>query len=474
MRFTLDPSARLIDDDRIVIGGSPLGLFRLSPAGGRVVAALVAGGPLPPGHAPLTDRLLDAGVIHPCPEPGTGPAAADVTAVVPVHQEGPTDLTALLRGLADEGVRRAVVVDDASPTPVELDAGPIDGLTVDVVRLDRNGGPGAARNAGVALVATPVVAFVDADTVLPVAWVAPLTDHLADERVAVVAPRITAVPGGHRPRERFERWRSPLDLGPTPARVRAGSRVSYVPAAVLVVRTAAFRDVGGFAAELRFGEDVDLVWRLDEAGWRIRYEPAVGVGHRTRESIGAWARQRFDYGTSAAPLAARHPGALAPARVSGWSALSWAVGTLVSPLAGVGIAAATTAALVRKLRPMTHPFAEAGRLAGLGHLFAGRILASATTRAWWPLAVVAALVSRRARRAVVLAAVIPGLLEWRADRPELDPVTALGLRLLDDLAYGTGVWAGMARHRTIAPIRPDLTNWPGRGSAHRPPRAVTE
>jgi hypothetical protein len=159
VRYALDPSTRVIDGDRIVIGGSPLGLFRLSPAGGRVVAALRTGAPLPAGHARLTDRLIDAGAVHPCPEPGAGPGPAEVTAVVPVHQVHPTDLTALLRGLAAVGIRRAVVGDDASPTPVDLGAGAIAGLTVDVVRLDHNVGPGAARNAGADLATTPFMAF---------------------------------------------------------------------------------------------------------------------------------------------------------------------------------------------------------------------------------------------------------------------------------------------------------------------------
>ena len=54
------------------------------------------------------------------------------------------------------------------------------------------------------------------------------------------------------------------------------TRVAYVPTAALLVRRAALGD--GFDESLRNGEDVDLVWRLIEAGWRVRYEPAVQVG----------------------------------------------------------------------------------------------------------------------------------------------------------------------------------------------------
>ena len=42
------------------------------------------------------------------------------------------------------------------------------------------------------------------------------------------------------------------------------------------------RSSGGFDDGLRVGEDVDLVWRLLEAGWRVRYEPSVTVRHASR------------------------------------------------------------------------------------------------------------------------------------------------------------------------------------------------
>ncbi len=242
--------------------------------------------------------------------------------------------------------------------------------------------------------------------------------------------------------------------------MRAGSRVSYVPAAALVGRTDALRAAGGFDEALRFGEDVDLVWRLDEAGQRVRYEPASEVHHAPRRDWRAWWRQRQSYGRSAAPLAERHDGALAPVRASGWSVLAWGVGTGVSPVAGLTIGAGTVVALARKLRALDHPWQESLRLAGLGNLFAGRLLATAITRAWWPIAVVLALVSRRARRILLAAALIPPLVDWVRDRPPLDPMRATAARIADDVAYGTGVWQGVLSERIVDPLVPDLTSWP--------------
>jgi mycofactocin system glycosyltransferase len=260
--------------------------------------------------------------------------------------------------------------------------------------------------------------------------------------------------------DRYESTRSPLDLGGQPDRVRAGSRVSYVPSALVVCRVDVLREIGGFDPTMRVGEDVDLVWRLDEAGYRVRYEPTVVVHHRPRPSFDAWLRQRFEYGRSAAPLARRHRGALAPVRVSGWSAAAWCAALAGWPIIGGLIAAITTALLARKLREVPDGRREAMRLAGLGHLFAGRSLASAITRAWWPLAAVAALVSKRCRRAVLLAALLPPVIDWtRGERP-LSLPAYVGLRVLDDLAYGAGVANGVIIERTVDPWVPDLTSWP--------------
>ena len=113
--------------------------------------------------------------------------------------------------------------------------------------------------------------------------------------------------------------------------------------------------------------------------------------------------------------------------------------------------------LARKLATLQHPWRIAGRLAGLGHLFAGRILAAALVRAWFPFAGIAALMSRRARLITGVAVVAPPLVAWIRDRPEIDPVRAVGLHIADDLAYGVGLWRGMARARSLAAIRPVLS-----------------
>ncbi|MCC6433915.1 MAG: mycofactocin biosynthesis glycosyltransferase MftF [Acidimicrobiales bacterium] len=470
--LTLDPSVCRFDDGRVLLGGSPLRILRLKEAGAAVVGRWVAGEPIggSRGRAQLARRLLDAGFVHPVPSP-VALDPATITVVVPVCD----DLEALAATMAslrvDDGhcAPAVVVVDDGSAIPIgpgDLEVGPDRSgrpLRVELCRRPAPGGPGIARQHGLARVRTPLVAFVDAGVVLPCGWWERLGAHFADPAVAAVAPRIASRPGPS-PRDRYEQAQSPLDLGAVPARVAPRSRVAYVPTAVLLARREALDAVGGFDPGLRYGEDVDLVWRLVGRGATVRYAPEVVAEHAPRRSWAAWWRQRVGYGSAAAPLAQRHPGLVPPVQVSAWSAAAWLAVAAGHPLLGAALAGGSTALLPRKLAGLPAPNRRALELAGAGHLLAGRWLGRAVLRPYWPVALVAALCSRRARRVVLAAAVLPALLDWWEQRPALDVARFVGLRVADDIAYGAGVWLGCVRSRSWAALRPDLSNWPGRAN----------
>ena len=134
------------------------------------------------------------------------------------------------------------------------------------------------------------LAFVDADVSLPDHELArtDCSPTSTDPRVGLVAPRVVGDPTAS------------LDLGTEPARVRAGSRVSYVPAAAIVIRAAAFDDIGGFdeASPLRGGRRPGLATRPGgmamplRAGCQRAPRTSTRLGRRGSDSRSATARRR--------------------------------------------------------------------------------------------------------------------------------------------------------------------------------------
>ncbi len=466
----------------MLVGGSPVRVLRLTPAGARQVAGWWSGTPVPdnPKERALARRLLDTGIAHPAENLAAlagSWAPGDVTVVIPVRDRQ-DELVRCLAGLAR--MPRVIVVDDCSADPAAIARIAAEG-GARVLRRPENGGPGAARNTGLKAADTPLVAFVDSDCVPGSGWLDALLPHFADPAVGAVAPRIVPDAPGRTWLARYEGASSTLDMGARPSVVRPGSRVPYVPGAALVVRRTAAGP--GFAENMQVGEDVDFVWRLAASGWRVRYEPAATMPHQHRVRLREWFARRKEYGASAAALELRHPGSVRPLYVSRWTALAWLAAASGRPAAGAAFVGASIALLARRLAQVTgeewpRPSARtswrlAAQLAGGGTLTAGRPLGSAISRTWWPVAVPAAVAARRLRLPLAALVLAPPLLDWLDRRPPLDPGRYVTARLLDDIAYSIGVWQGCAEQRTARPLLPlvatgrqpragDLT-WASRG-----------
>jgi mycofactocin system glycosyltransferase len=454
----LDPRTRRLDGGGTLLGGSPLRLLRLSARARALLDTdrLVIRDAT---SAALAGRLLDSGIAHPDLSPVLVP---EVTVIIPVRDR-PAGLGRLLGALRADPATSGlpiVVVDDGS---IDAAAVAVQGAAAGatVLRHEAARGPGAARNAGLRTATTDAVAFLDSDCVPVAGWLQALAPHLADPRLALVAPRIVAWEGGRRSwLTGYEAVAGALDMGARPAAVRPLSAVSYVPSAALLGRRAALGD--GFDEAMRVAEDVDLVWRLAAAGWRVRHEPAAAVAHEHRTAPAEWVRRRAFYGTGAALLAARHGSAVAPVVLAPSSAFVWGpavAGGRVGRWGALALLGCTAARLTRRLgrpgKPM--PVVLAAVLALRGSLAAGRSLVRAGARDWWPVAVLAAASSRRARRWIVVAAVADGVGAWWPRRSEVGPVRFVAARRLADLGYGAGVWWGALRHRqprALLPARP--------------------
>jgi N-acetylglucosaminyl-diphospho-decaprenol L-rhamnosyltransferase len=228
------------------------------------------------------------------------PARDDVAAVV-VSYNVRDLLLRCLDSLRADGLRRIVVVDNASAD------GTVDAVRsepdIDLVALERNLGFAGGANRGVARTDTPYVALVNPDEVVEPGCTATLVDALErDPGLAVVGPRITTPDGrtypsarrfpdmivaaGHAflylvwPSNPFSRRYRMADWDHAEAR-----EVDWVATTHVVLRRSAWDDVGGFdEGYFMYMEDVDLCWRLRRAGWRVAYEPAATVMHEIGRS----------------------------------------------------------------------------------------------------------------------------------------------------------------------------------------------
>jgi GT2 family glycosyltransferase len=237
--------------------------------------------------------------------------------VVIVAYQSRDRLDGLVRALCDAPtVGRVVVVDHGSDGSADVAAG----AGAFVIRDPSNPGFAAGQNHGLAATDAEFVLVLNPDLefrvdVLPAA-VAILS---TETRVAGVQGSIVNVGTGRAERSggmsirpvhlvgRLLRARRLLQFGP----VRAFSRrfatlrdhVDRVPADQLDVealaatavlfRRRALLDVGGFDERFfLYGEDLDLCWRLREAGWRLLMVSEVWAHHGSGESSSdTWSRE---------------------------------------------------------------------------------------------------------------------------------------------------------------------------------------
>ena len=147
-------------------------------------------------------------------------------------------------------------------------------------------GPAATRNLGVRAARGSVLAFCDADDVVHPGWVESWLRALGDADLAA---------GLNEPWSLNDAtpFRSAAPK-PPPQRDQFG----YLDAAGsgnMAVRRDAFEAVGGFDEELHVGEDTDLCWRLQLAGYRFTMGEGV-ISRRERSGTMALLRRSIQYG----------------------------------------------------------------------------------------------------------------------------------------------------------------------------------
>jgi hypothetical protein len=148
-----------------------------------------------------------------------------------------------------------------------------------------------------------ILAFTDDDCEPDAEWLQRLGRFFADGRFAAAGgPNLPP-----RPHTRHEAVVCAASGAPSHVMLD-DVEAEHLPGCNLAVTRTAFDAIGGF--DVRFhtaGDDVDLCWRLRDAGFRLGFAPGAFVWHRRRPDIRALLRQQSGYGRAERLLIAKHP-----------------------------------------------------------------------------------------------------------------------------------------------------------------------
>jgi mycofactocin system glycosyltransferase len=353
-----------------------------------------------------------------------------------------------------------IVVDDGSSDDSPLVAVECGALLVPSGGTGR--GPAAARNVGASMASGEILAFIDSDCTASKEWLNELIPAFNDPALAAVGGQVDGM-STESAIDRYEAAMSSLSLGSRERTGSSGNDTFYLPSCNLLVRRSAFSSAGGFKDSMLVGEDVDLTWRLRDRGWTISYLPVGNVLHEHRSSIRAFMSRRFDYGTSEGMLQLLHPrrkkqmvipAVLATvlmlvisAPFAGWWPLLLAAGLLVTDVAIVRVP------FIRRRLPISLVALLGGRLRALGSL------------AYY---ISYHLIRYYATPLVVMALIVPGYwalslsaailfcaagVDYAIKKPPLSFIRFCGIYLLEQIAYGGGVFWGCLSRKSFSSYR---------------------
>jgi N-acetylglucosaminyl-diphospho-decaprenol L-rhamnosyltransferase len=199
--------------------------------------------------------------------------------------------------------------------------------TVELVEVENNIGYGAAADLAISLSDTPYILLLNSDTILKSNALDKLSEYLdKNPRVGIVGPRITNVDGTLQP--------SCFPM-PTPLHIffdvsQLNQLINHIPSireqnyrtwshnhnravpwvqgSALAVRRKAYDAAGGFdKAFFMYYEEVDLCYRMSNAGWGIHFSPVTEVTHIGAISTNqSWAKMELQYYKSLALFYRKH------------------------------------------------------------------------------------------------------------------------------------------------------------------------
>ncbi|MDB6039659.1 MAG: glycosyl transferase family 2, partial [Verrucomicrobiales bacterium] len=167
----------------------------------------------------------------------------------------------------------------------------------------KNFGLSVARNTGIKASTGEIVAFTDSDCRADEDWLYYLISDLLRSEFAAM--------GGHNFLPPEDSWiATSVMVSPGgPAHVMlTDHEAEHIPGCNMAFYKWALEEIGGFDPVFtKAGDDVDVCWRIQQAGLKIGFSSSGFVWHYRRSTVEAYLKQQRGYGEAEALLSRKHP-----------------------------------------------------------------------------------------------------------------------------------------------------------------------
>jgi mycofactocin system glycosyltransferase len=389
--------------------------------------------------------------------------APRVSVIIPVRNR-PEDLKRCLDSLKEVRYPRddleIIVVDDASEDATVRVA---EQYHVTLLQNGSQRGASFCRNRGARSATGDIFCFIDSDCVTNPNWLRHLVMGFIDERVSAVGGLVASY-SDRTALDRYEQVKSSLHMGNYAQDSRGGDLFFYLPSCNLAMRRDVFSQAGGFTESMDVGEDVDLCWRIIDAGGVIEYNPAAIILHRHRNRMWPFCRRRFEYGTSEPLLQHVHRSRRKTMHIWPQAMIFWGLmaGAIVYPM--LLMMAFLWLVIDTRVKQRN------GRRGGVFFKFDAVLMATVRQN----FSIIYHLGAFGSRYyllpAFLLAPVLPifsmlmggvhlgvGVVSYFLKRPRLDVFSFLFFFSLEQLAYQAGVWTGCLKKFFLQPVAPKFS-----------------
>lgn len=238
---------------------------------------------------------------------------SSVSFIIPIYNR-PEELRELLHSFTE--LRRSelqyqiIVVEDGSTNSAEFVIQEFQNVLPLNYIVQKNTGPGGARNRGAKHSEAEYLIFLDSDTLLPPGYMIAL-EHAIDKS------NVDLFGGPDRAAENFTAIQKAINYSMTSVLTTGGIRggknsvdIFYPRTFNMGIKRSVFESLGGFREGMRYGEDLDISMRAIEAGYHSELFSEVWLYHKRRVSYSDFFNQVRHSGRARVILDEYHPGTL--------------------------------------------------------------------------------------------------------------------------------------------------------------------